>query len=1226
MKMIPNPALTACLAVAASAALAFSQTPHSMSAGDFTENFDDIADSTAWPNGFLSTEPWGVLDINTTGIIPSATRITRDTLTFRTEFTGGIQRGTGNLLFLSTGGTGDTSSTAVDLALSFSNRNAGTISFDAATVFNSTGDRPGTLRVYYTTNGTAWTELTGGGLPYVATNNVAGSQAVSVALPSALNEQASVRLRFYNHNSAGGAGGSRPKISVDNLLVTSTSAGADTTNPALASLTPANGDTAADIATTLRITFSEPVIAATGDVILFAATDPLTPVQTFPASTGAFSGVSATFTPSAPLAYDTDYHVIVDSDAFTDPSGNPFSGITTSNGWAFRTTPEPAPTPPVVVRLSPPNDSTGLPAGDQFLEIEYDVDVVRGTGFLRVFDINDTSFPPTPIASFDVSDTGQVAIENNIVGFVLPVPVEAGKSYFVSGPAGLFLSVAGNISSNAFGFDVDEIPWAFEIAVPDTTPPALVATSPQNGPGASVSPILTATFDEPLTLTASPWTVTVFDVTANSPLREFTELNSAGISVGGNQLAITLSAPLAFNNNYRVTLSGGIVADAAGNPSAAVTGSAWQFTTGGPYVPGQVVISQVYGGGGNSGASFRNDFVELHNKSESAIALSGWSVQYASATGTSWQTTPLSGTIQPGGYYLVQQAAGAGGTENLPTPDAIGTIGMAGTNGKVALSNSITPLTGASPLADASISDFVGYGTANGFEGTAATLALSNTTAAIRLINGSSDTDDNRADFTTGTPAPRNSSSPTFFPTVDGSGTAIASNVSSNSGSLSGSFILPSAAADQAVKISLLGSLAGVTVASVSIKVPDDFGVPAAESIALAGPAAAGASVQIDGQIVTISDATLTTAAGLEVTLSGLGAPDVLLSPTDDGFREFTVSTAQSGGSLTPVILSPRVRIALPVASISTLRAVSLPSPKAYILGSEAVATYVTSIRNQRWIQDGTAGILIDDQPFILGVSYQRGDGISSLVGTLNAFQGLLQFNPIAAVSTLSSSGNNPAPVAVTLAELAADPLLHQARLVRVSNVSFQTTPADFANESTHTLAQGSDVFNFRSFTGVDYITTPLPEGAFDLVGLVRRVGATPADFIAPRSLADFIITPVTQPVYLNWAADLAGGGAANEDFDNDGVPNGVEYFFGVNTPGFTPTPGIANGQITFPRDASLTDVSFTVQTSDDLVGWDDVLAENLNLSDPNSITYVLPNAPARFFVRISVVVAAAVD
>ncbi len=176
-------------------------------------------------------------------------------------------------------------------------------------------------------------------------------------------------------------------------------------------------------------------------------------------------------------------------------------------------------------------------------------------------------------------------------------------------------------------------------------------------------------------------------------------------------------------------------------------------------VQAQVVISQVYGGGGNSGATLKNDFIELRNNGPTAVDLTGWSVQYASSTGTTWNgRTNLSGSIPAGGFYLIQQAQGAGGTVNLPTPDATGTIAMAGTAGKVALSRSTTALTGACPTADANVVDFVGFGSAaNCFEGSAPTGTLSNTTAALRGGDGSIDTNNNGADLAVGAPNPRNS-------------------------------------------------------------------------------------------------------------------------------------------------------------------------------------------------------------------------------------------------------------------------------------------------------------------------------------------------------------------------------------------------------------------------------------------------------------------------------------
>jgi predicted extracellular nuclease len=173
-----------------------------------------------------------------------------------------------------------------------------------------------------------------------------------------------------------------------------------------------------------------------------------------------------------------------------------------------------------------------------------------------------------------------------------------------------------------------------------------------------------------------------------------------------------------------------------------------------------VVISQVYGGGGNSGASLKNDFIELFNRSSEAVDISGWSVQYASAAGSSWQITKLSGNtvLQPGQYFLVQEAAGTGGTVDLPTADASGSLALSGTAGKVALVASTTALSGAAPAAG-TFADLLGFGTAGYFEG-AVGPGLSNTTAALRAGGGCADTDNNGNDFTAGAPVPRNSASP----------------------------------------------------------------------------------------------------------------------------------------------------------------------------------------------------------------------------------------------------------------------------------------------------------------------------------------------------------------------------------------------------------------------------------------------------------------------------------
>ena len=101
-------------------------------------------------------------------------------------------------------------------------------------------------------------------------------------------------------------------------------------------------------------------------------------------------------------------------------------------------------------------------------------------------------------------------------------------------------------------------------------------------------------------------------------------------------------------------------------------------------VSSTIVISQVYGGGGNTGATLKNDFIELFNRGNTTVSLDGWSVQYTSSTGSAWQLTPLSGSLDPGQYYLIQESSGGSNGALLPAPDATGTIAMAAASGKVA--------------------------------------------------------------------------------------------------------------------------------------------------------------------------------------------------------------------------------------------------------------------------------------------------------------------------------------------------------------------------------------------------------------------------------------------------------------------------------------------------------------------------------------------------------------
>ncbi|MDQ6600373.1 lamin tail domain-containing protein [Bacillus salipaludis] len=187
-----------------------------------------------------------------------------------------------------------------------------------------------------------------------------------------------------------------------------------------------------------------------------------------------------------------------------------------------------------------------------------------------------------------------------------------------------------------------------------------------------------------------------------------------------------------------------------------------------------VVISQYYGGGGNSGAPYNKDFIELYNPTDQDVDLTNWSAQYASAGGTSWTVIALSGTIKSHGYYLIAEAGGSNGVD-IPTPDVSGGIAMGASGAKIALfKDKTTAASGAKP---ADTVDFVGVNSTNGFEGSAGTKATSNTSSAQRRpyanVDPSTgkgnawDTDDNAADFYVGpVAAPRNTASPTEDPMV----------------------------------------------------------------------------------------------------------------------------------------------------------------------------------------------------------------------------------------------------------------------------------------------------------------------------------------------------------------------------------------------------------------------------------------------------------------------------
>ncbi|MBC7877201.1 MAG: ExeM/NucH family extracellular endonuclease [Anaerolineales bacterium] len=296
------------------------------------------------------------------------------------------------------------------------------------------------------------------------------------------------------------------------------------------------------------------------------------------------------------------------------------------------------------------------------------------------------------------------------------------------------------------------------IVVGDTAP-SVSSTTPTNGAiNVAVNTNITVNFSEAVDVAAGA-------ITVECP---------AGSVVASNAIVDNLSSvvidpasdlPASTTCTINVTASSVTDEDANDPPNEMAANFSASFNTAAPLSTSEVVISQIYSGAGcgTAGCStYTNDYIELYNRSANPVNITGWSVQYASAAGTSWQVTALSGTVAPGQYYLVQEGGNANGVSPLPTPNATGTIAMSATAGKVALVNNSTALSGTNgcPIA-APIVDFVGYGaTANCSEGGAPAPAPSTTTAIFRAANGATDTDNNTADFSTSAPNPRNTPPP----------------------------------------------------------------------------------------------------------------------------------------------------------------------------------------------------------------------------------------------------------------------------------------------------------------------------------------------------------------------------------------------------------------------------------------------------------------------------------
>jgi autotransporter-associated beta strand protein len=154
------------------------------------------------------------------------------------------------------------------------------------------------------------------------------------------------------------------------------------------------------------------------------------------------------------------------------------------------------------------------------------------------------------------------------------------------------------------------------------------------------------------------------------------------------------------------------------------------------------------------------------------------------------------------------------------------------------------------------------------------------------------------------------------------------------------------------------------------------------------------------------------------------------------------------------------------------------------------------------------------------------------------------------------------------------------------------------------------------NFVGTDVVAgllidnTPAASGTWGATGS----GATNIDDTHFSGTGVLQVGAVTAG-YATWAAANAGGQGSNLDFDNDGVPNGVEYFMGETDASFTANPGIVAGKVAWPKDPAFVG-AYTVQTSPDLVTWTNAAS----IEADNTVEFTIPTGMGKIFVRLSVI------
>jgi len=727
--------------------------------------------------------------------------------------------------------------------------------------------------------------------------------------------------------------------------------------------------------------------------------------------------------------------------------------------WTF--VPSADETAPSIVSLSPSNGLTAA-LTNTALTIQYNEPVIAGTsGALTVRKTSDNSVVETiTLPSEQVSTNGP----NGIVR--LSSLLDTSTSYYVDVDAGFFTDAANNPAPAVSG----ATEWTFTTEAPDTTGPVPTAFVPATG-ATNVrieAAEIKITFDEPITYNEEAAPIEVRTVEGDVLIEELDALSSSADVTSANELTILILDPLVldYETEYYISVPAGTVEDSLGNDNLAFGAPAsskpWTFTTLLEPTPPSVVINK-YANTASGGATDLIELLVIGNETPgSTLDMRGMIVKdfsssmsgdgggkFEFADNPLWQSVPV-------GTLIVLD----GGTTSSDTDAADFKIAAGLRDTALFVSstaNSFDIATTEMIMIKAAGSDAAGVtgGIHALAAGTAGTLfndflgpkliATDTTGTALAVIanNSNSELADYSGTDATGAVtastlkfgAANNTTNAAYITQLrgilpgDGDGAVTLANVSEGS-HLTGSPVFGSGLSEQSAALTLNATLPGASISTVSIQVPEEFGIPSIAT--LSGPGAGSAEATITGQSVSITGAAATVDDALVVTITGLQAP---VPPEEDyGNYLFSISTAASGGTLSPIGRSPAALVAIPISKLRATNSNGVPLAFGEQVAVDGVITAVNfnTSTTLAAIQDTTAGLALfnnDTSPS----PFARGDR-HVVYGTVVQFNGLTQLNFSGFVNLGTTT--EPEPIVLTVPELLAAAEQYEGSLVTLENLS----------------------------------------------------------------------------------------------------------------------------------------------------------------------------------------------